>query len=403
MAAVAGIAAAQQTAAPAGSAAASTFTIFLRAVPIGSEQVSLARTAAGWTITSDGRLGPPLDIITRNLEVRYDADWKPLSLFIDASRRGQVTTLRTTITGASASNDISTGAANSGQVHTIDEAAILLPDLVFAPYEALSARLHGAQPGTKLPVYLAPQGPASITAGTPIEEQIQTVSRIIKARRTPITLEIPNGPPVAGEIWGDESGRLLRVSVPSQSLEVVREDIASVSSRRVLVTRQGDEAVRVQANGFSIAGTLAKPGNADATPRPAVVLVSGAGPTDRDETVAGVPIFGQIAGTLADAGFLVLRYDKRGVGQSGGRPEAATLDDYAEDLRAAVTVSRRTEGRRSAAHCRGWVRRWRARRAHRRLEGRPHCRGRADRLDRRARRRRQPRAGDESAGALDAS
>ncbi len=336
MAAVAGIAAAQQTAAPAGSAAASTFTIFLRAVPIGSEQISLARTAAGWTITSDGRLGPPLDIITRNVEVRYDADWKPLSLFIDASRRGQVTTLRTTITGASASNDISTGAANSGQIHTIDEAAILLPDLVFAPYEALSARLHGAQPGTKLPVYLAPQGPASITAGTPIEEQIQTVSRIIKARRTPITLEVPNGPPVAGEIWGDESGRLLRVSVPSQSLEVVREDIASVSSRRVLVTRQGDEAVRVQANGFSIAGTLAKPGNADATPRPAVVLVSGAGPTDRDETVAGVPIFGQIAGTLADAGFLVLRYDKRGVGQSGGRPEAATLDDYAEDLRAAV-------------------------------------------------------------------
>ena len=363
MAAVAGIAAAQQTAAPAGSAAASTFTIFLRAVPIGSEQVSLARTAAGWTITSDGRLGPPLDIITRNVEVRYDADWKPLSLFIDASRRGQVTTLRTTITGASASNDISTGAANSGQIHTIDEAAILLPDLVFAPYEALSARLHGAQPGTKLPVYLAPQGPASITVGTPIEEQIQTVSRIIKARRTPITLEVPNGPPVAGEIWGDESGRLLRVSVPAQSLEVVREDIASVSSRRVLVTRQGDEAVRVPANGFSIAGTLAKPGNADATPRPAVVLVSGAGPTDRDETVAGIPIFGQIAGTLADAGFLVLRYDKRGVGQSGGRPEAATLDDYAEDLRAAVTVSRRTEGRRSAAHCRGWVRRWRAGRA----------------------------------------
>lgn len=336
MAAVAGIAAAQQTAAPAGSAAASTFTVFLRAVPIGSEQISLARTAAGWTITSDGRLGPPLDIITRNVEVRYDADWKPLSLFIDASRRGQVTTLRTTITGAAASNDISTGAANSGQVHTIDEAAILLPDLVFAPYEALSARLHVARPGTKLPVYIAPQGSASITAGTPTEEQIQTVSRIIKARRTPITLELPNGPPVAGEIWGDESGRLLRVSVPSQSLEVVREDVASVSSRRVLVTRLGDETVRVTANGFSIAGTLAKPGNADATPRPAVVLVSGAGPTDRDETVAGVPIFGQIAGTLADAGFLVLRYDKRGVGQSGGRPEAATLDDYAEDLRAAV-------------------------------------------------------------------
>jgi uncharacterized protein len=32
----------------------------------------------------------------------------------------------------------------------------------------------------------------------------------------------------------------------------------------------------------------------------------------------------------------VLRYDKRGVGQSGGRAEAATLADFAEDAKAAV-------------------------------------------------------------------
>jgi pimeloyl-ACP methyl ester carboxylesterase len=332
----AGIADAQQTSTPAGSAAPSTFTIFLRAVPIGTEQVTVRRTTDGWMISSDGRLGPPLDVITRNLEVRYAADWKPLSLFIDATTRGQATTLRTVVAGTTARNEVATGVAESGQVHTIDEAAVLLPNLVFAPYEALSARLRDAQPGAKIPAYIAPLGPASIIVGSSSEEQIQTVSRTIKVRRTPITLEAPSGPPVAGEIWGDEAGRLLRVSVPAQSLEVVREDIASVSSRRVVVSRQGDEHVRVAASGFSIAATLAKPADADGKPRPAVVLVSGSGPTDRDETVAGIPIFGQIAGALADAGFYVLRYDKRGVGQSSGRPEAATLDDYAEDLRAAV-------------------------------------------------------------------
>jgi pimeloyl-ACP methyl ester carboxylesterase len=52
--------------------------------------------------------------------------------------------------------------------------------------------------------------------------------------------------------------------------------------------------------------------------------------------VAGIPIFGQLASALADAGFLVLRYDKRGIGQSGGRAESATLQDYAEDIRAVV-------------------------------------------------------------------
>jgi uncharacterized protein len=66
------------------------------------------------------------------------------------------------------------------------------------------------------------------------------------------------------------------------------------------------------------------------------LLVGGLGQVDRDATVAGIPILGQLAGALADAGFLVLRYDKRGIGQSGGRPETAGLPDFAEDVRAAV-------------------------------------------------------------------
>jgi pimeloyl-ACP methyl ester carboxylesterase len=66
------------------------------------------------------------------------------------------------------------------------------------------------------------------------------------------------------------------------------------------------------------------------------VLTAGAGLTDRDELIAGIPILGQLAGALADAGFLVVRYDKRGVGQSGGRPEGVTLADHADDQRAAV-------------------------------------------------------------------
>ena len=41
--------------------------------------------------------------------------------------------------------------------------------------------------------------------------------------------------------------------------------------------------------------------------------------------VNGVPVLGQLAATLVDAGFLVVRYDRRGVGQSGGRAETATI------------------------------------------------------------------------------
>ena len=66
------------------------------------------------------------------------------------------------------------------------------------------------------------------------------------------------------------------------------------------------------------------------------MLIGGSGAVDRDETIAGIPVFGHFARDLAAAGFMVVRYDKRGVGQSGGRAEAATLSDYAEDARAVL-------------------------------------------------------------------
>jgi hypothetical protein len=76
---------------------------------------------------------------------------------------------------------------------------------------------------------------------------------------------------------------------------------------------------------------------------PAVVLVPGAGVGDRDGVIAGVPILGQLAGALADAGFVAVRFDKRGYGQSGGRAESATLGDFAED---AISVMKWLAARR---------------------------------------------------------
>jgi alpha-beta hydrolase superfamily lysophospholipase len=97
-----------------------------------------------------------------------------------------------------------------------------------------------------------------------------------------------------------------------------------------------DSDVTIPANGFTIAATMTMPPKAGPMKHPAAVMVAGSGAVDRDETVAGVPIFGQLAGALADQGFIVVRYDKRGIGQSGGRAESATLQDYAEDVVAVV-------------------------------------------------------------------
>jgi hypothetical protein len=321
-------------------AGAFTFTTFLRGAPIGTEQVALTRIADGWTIAGTGRLGAPLDIVGRRVQVRYTADWRPVELTFDATVRGQAQTIRTTVQGTTATSTISTGGQTTEKTDTIDAAAVLiLPGGFFSPYEALAARLRSAAPGTDIPIYSVPGVSFTGRVGESTPEQIQTTARVIAARRTRVTLALP-GAPVEITIWSDETGRMIRLSAPGQSLEVVREDIAAVSSRTVTISRPNDERVSIPSNGFSLAGTISRPVSAVGK-LPAVVLVGASGPTDRDGLAFGVPILGELAGAMADAGFLVVRYDKRGIGQSGGRAESAGLLDYVEDARAAIKMLER--------------------------------------------------------------
>lgn len=327
------------TAAPvtAQSPAQSNFTIYLNSAQVGTEQITVTQDANGWTISETGRFGAPLDLVIREFTARYDKDWHARELTIDSSVRGQTSTIHATVSGGSVTAELSGGPGTTPQqrVEAVDPEALFLLNPTMAPFEAVAARLQTATQGTTLKLFQPGQGSLTGLVGPSTTERIQTVDRVINARRSLLTLQAGSAPPVDAQIWADEKGRLLRLQIPSQRLEVVREDMAAVSTRRLTMSRANDEQVRIEANGFSLAGTLSKP-EGKTGKLPAVVLVSGSGPTDRDEVVAGIPIFGQLADALANAGFAVLRYDKRGVGQSGGRVESATLVDYAEDARAAV-------------------------------------------------------------------
>jgi len=333
-------AAAQQPPVPPAlqEAGATSFTIFLGGAPIGTEQIAVNRLAAGWTIASTGRLGAPIDIVARRLQVRYTPEWRAVELTLDATVRGQAQTIRTVVEGTTAKSDLVVAGQATGKTDTVDpDALLLLPTGFFSPYEALAAHLRTAAAGSEMPVYLVPQGSIRVRIGESSGEQIQTAARMVTARRTHITLVL-TAAQIDADLWTDDAGRMIRFSVPAQSLEVVREDIAAVSSRSVTISRPNDEQVNIPSNGFSLVGTLSRPAQAGATRLPAVVLVGGSGPADRDSVVFGVPVLGQIAGALADAGFIVVRYDKRGIGQSGGRAESASLADYSEDVRATIKV-----------------------------------------------------------------
>lgn len=83
-----------------------------------------------------------------------------------------------------------------------------------------------------------------------------------------------------------------------------------------------------------LAGTLTLPQGKG--PFPAVVLVSGSGPQDRNSEVFGHKPFWVLADYLTRNGIAVLRYDDRGVGKSTGDFSKATSFDLAEDAAAAL-------------------------------------------------------------------
>ena len=317
---------------------ASSLTIFIRGAAIGTEQVNLVRSADGWTISSTGRISAPLDAVARRIEVRYTADWRPREFTFDGIVRGSAQTVHTIVDGNQAKSDITIAGQPTQRTDTIDPNAVLiLPNTFFGTFEAIAARLKLTAEGKEIPVYGVPSLSFAIRVGGSSNQQIQTTARVVSATRTQLMLGFP-GTAVPADLWTDEAGRMIRLSVPAQGLEVVREDIASVSSRSVAISRSNDEPIKIAANGFVLAGTLSRPAQAipPGTRLPAVVLVGSTGPADRDGLSYGIPLLGELAGTIADAGFLVVRYDKRGIGQSGGRAESAGLAEYAEDVRAAV-------------------------------------------------------------------
>jgi pimeloyl-ACP methyl ester carboxylesterase len=174
-------------------------------------------------------------------------------------------------------------------------------------------------------------------------ERMQIGTTLLNVRRFELLYRNPSGD-VLTNITVADDGTLISVNIPAESLDLVRDDLASSTSRTLVYSNPGDEAVIIPATGFNIGATLTRPAgtNAPAAAKtkaarlPAVVLLAGAGIGDRDGVVQGVPILTQTAGAIADAGMLAVRFDKRGNGQSGGRSESATLGDFAEDARTVV-------------------------------------------------------------------
>ena len=107
-----------------------------------------------------------------------------------------------------------------------------------------------------------------------------------------------------------------------------QEPVAPYPYKEELVSYENTEA------GITLSGTLTIPSSNGTFP--AVLLIAGSGPHDRDETVFGHKPFLVLADYLTRQGIAVLRVDKRGCGKSTGHYDTATSQDFAEDVQTGI-------------------------------------------------------------------
>lgn len=135
-----------------------------------------------------------------------------------------------------------------------------------------------------------------------------------------------------------EADRLIRLEIPLQAVEVVREGylgLKEAASEKPQAAHLRTEDFRVPNGEITLAGTLSLP--LGTGPFPAVLLNSGSGPQDRDGNSPPslmTDMFRILAERLAEVGIAVLRYDERGVGESTGDYAAADLHDLLSDVEA---------------------------------------------------------------------
>lgn len=111
---------------------------------------------------------------------------------------------------------------------------------------------------------------------------------------------------------------LARPQTPSKPYPYLEEEVTFLNER----------------DGISLSGTFTKPkgdGN-----YPVVILISGSGAQDRNESMANHQPFMVLAHHLSSNGIAVLRYDDRGTAKSTGDFSKATTYDFASDAESAI-------------------------------------------------------------------
>jgi len=145
-------------------------------------------------------------------------------------------------------------------------------------------------------------------------------------------------------IWVDDKGRVVKIKLPMTGFNIEwvkyngkRAGMADIA-KEIIYKVDRENVSFVSGDNTTIAGSVTKPKNSVGK-LPAIIWLSRSGPQDRDGNAPAVNLnlgTGEMLDALSEAGYLVLRTDDRGVGESQGLVGQTTLALEEQDAHAAI-------------------------------------------------------------------
>jgi dienelactone hydrolase len=305
----------------------------------GTEEFRIASTAAGHEVTGTIAMKRGGNEMTFTFRQVLTADWATEKYSVEMTGAMGAATVTAERKGDALAFAVKTPAGTPTQDIPLTPRLVLMENMLAAPYQVL-LNMTGGKPGAVTVV--VPFGLATI-GGT--LEAAGTSPGTLDGKPVVATELLFKFGGVNAEIYFDaSSNRLLRVFVPAQDAELLREGFAvSSGSEPKAVARPAGVSERditfKTIDGSPYPAVLCLPKSP--VPAPLVVMMQGSGPQDRDETIGPNKPFRDLAWGLALQGIATLRYDKRTYAfpkSYEGSLDSESIDDAVDAVKFAGTI-----------------------------------------------------------------
>jgi hypothetical protein len=200
--------------------------IYMAGGQVATETYTVKKSASGFDIDGSGSASiGPMKIDIERFQVLTDAKFQPLQAIAKA-KLGQIQmNVETTFSDGQAKNEIDTGQGPQAKTIAVHPDAIVVnANLPLYPWAVLAMRasFDNQQP-QQFPVYVLGQAEVTATVIYKAREHVDFAGKSAELNHLSVSGSSPQGQPIGLDFWVDDNRKLIKIAVPSQSVEAYQE------------------------------------------------------------------------------------------------------------------------------------------------------------------------------------